>query len=82
MDFDLGSIPASAAQRLHNLLNESNFFAIPLVNDLNSSPDEYTYTITVVAGNSVHTVHVSDTSMPKSLRPFVEELTELAKATT
>lgn len=82
LDFDLGNIPAPDAQRLHNLLNESNFFEIPFVNNLNSGPDEYTYTITVVAGNSLHTVRVSDTSMPKSLRPLVEELTELAKATT
>lgn len=82
MDFDLGSIPEPEAQRLHNLLNESNFFDIPMVNNLIVSPDEYAYMVTVVAGNALHTVHVSDTSMPKSLRPLVEELTELAKATT
>lgn len=81
MDFDLGGIPNSAAQRLHNLLNESNFFEIPVVNNLIAGPDEYEYMITVVAGNSLHTVHVSDTSMPKSLRPLVEELTGLAEAT-
>lgn len=81
MDFDLNNMPASVEQRLHNLLNESNFFEIPLVENLDTSPDEYTYTVTVVAGNSLHTVHVSDTSMPKSLRPLVEELTQLAKAT-
>jgi hypothetical protein len=81
MDFDLGSMPGSAAQRLHGLLTESNFFDVPLVNDLHTAPDEYQYDITVVAGNSIHTIHVSDTSMPESLRPLVEELTELAEAT-
>jgi len=81
MDFDLGNIPAPVSQRLQNLLMESNFFEIPVVNNLLSEPDEYEYTITVVAGNSLHTVHVSDTSMPKPLRPLVEELTELARAT-
>jgi len=81
MDFDLGSIPASISQRLDNLLNESNFFEIPVVNNLRAGPDEYEYTITVVAGNALHTVHASDTSMPKHLRPLVEELTELARAT-
>jgi hypothetical protein len=79
MDVDLNSLPASEAQRLHNLLNESKFFEVPIVNDLRANPDEYEYVITVVAGNSIHTVHVSDTSMPNSLRPLVEELTELAK---
>lgn len=77
MDFDLSSMPGSVSQRLQNLLTASNFFDVPVVNDLRSSPDEYQYDITVVAGNSIHTIHVSDTSMPESLRPLVEELTEL-----
>jgi hypothetical protein len=79
MDFDLNNMPADEARRLHNLLNESRFFEVPVVNDLRASPDEYEYVITVVAGNSIHTVHVSDTSMPQSLRPLVEDLTEIAK---
>lgn len=79
MDFDLNNMPASEAQRLHNMLNESSFFEVPVVNDLRTSPDEYEYVITVVAGNSIHTVHVSDTSMPEALRPLVEDLTEIAK---
>lgn len=82
MSFDLNSMPGSAAQRLQNLLTDSNFFEVPVVNDLMAGPDEYQYEISVVAGNSIHTVHVSDTSMPNSLRPLVEELTELTKATT
>lgn len=81
MNFDLSSMPGSVAQRLHGLLTESNFFDVPVVNDLRTAPDEYQYDITVVAGNSIHTVHVSDTSMPESMRPLVEELTELAEAT-
>jgi hypothetical protein len=79
MNFDLGSMPGSVAQRVHGLLTTSNFFEIPLVNDLVANPDEYQYDITVVAGNSIHTIHISDTSMPESLRPLVEELTELAE---
>jgi hypothetical protein len=82
MDFDLSSLPASMAQRLHNLINETNFFEIPIVNDLHAGPDEYEYVITVVAGNTVHTVHATDSSMPKSLPPLIDELTELAKTTT
>lgn len=81
MNFDLGSMPASVARRLDGLLTESNFFEVPLVHDLYTSRDEYQYEITVVAGNSIHTIHVSDTSMPDSLRPLVEELTELAETT-
>jgi hypothetical protein len=52
---------------------------VPVVNDLRAAPDEYQYDITVVAGNSIHTVHVTDTSMPQSVRPLVDELTELTE---
>ena len=82
MDLDLGTLPGPSAQRLHGLLTESNFFDIPLINDLRAAPDEHEYTITVVAGNSLHTVHVTDTSMPQSLRPLIDELAQLAEAAT
>jgi hypothetical protein len=82
MSFDLSSMPGTVAQRLHGLLTESNFFDVPIVNNLATGPDEHEYVITVVAGNSIHTVHVSDTSMPQSLRPLVEELTQLTEAAT
>jgi len=82
VDLDLGSMPGDAAQRLHGMLTASNFFDIPTVSDLRAGPDEHEYTITVVAGNSLHTVHVTDTSMPKTLRPLIEELTEIAEAAT
>lgn len=82
MDFDLSSMPDNMAQRLHNLINESEFFEIPTLNDLRAGPDEYEYMITVVAGNTIHTVRATDSSMPKSLPPLIDELTELAKTTT
>jgi len=82
IDFDLSSLPASIERRLHNLLDDSNFFEIPAVDSLASGSDEYDYTITVVSGNSIHTVRVSDSSMPHSIRPLVEELTDLAETTT
>ena len=79
MSFDLDTMPGSVARRLQNLLTDSNFFEVPVVNDLRAAPDEYQYEITVVAGNSIHTVHVTDTSMPQSIRPLVDELTELTE---
>lgn len=82
LDFDLSAIPEPASQRLQNLLTQSDFFEIPTVHDLRVGPDEHAYTITIVAGNSLHTVNASDTSMPKALRPLVEELTQLAETAT
>ena len=79
MSFDLDTMPGSVARRLQNLLTDANFFEVPVVNDLRAAPEEYQYDITVVAGNSIHTVHVTDTSMPQSIRPLVDELTELTE---
>ncbi len=80
LNTDLESLPGPAAQRLNGLLTESNFFEVPTANNLMPRPDEYT--ITVTAGNSMHTVRVTDSTMPESIRPLVEELIELARAAT
>ena len=82
VELDLSSIPGLAAQRLQGLLAEANFFEIPDVGNLLSRPDEYEYVITVVAGNSIRTIHVTDSSMPEVLRSLVDELTQLAQAMT
>jgi hypothetical protein len=79
VDFDLNEMPANISQHLQNLITESNFFATPVLNEAFSRPDEFEYTVTIDAGNSMHTVHTTDTSMPESLRPLIEGLTELAK---
>ena len=76
--FDLNNMPASDAQRLQDLINESSFFEIPVVDVVPSAPDEFAYIITVVSGNAIHTVSVTDNLMPRSLRPLIQDLTELA----
>jgi len=82
IDIDLNRLPASESQRIHNLITESKFFEIPVLGTpLATAPDEFEYTVTVVAGNSMHTVRVSDTAMPRGLRPLIDELTEIAKET-
>lgn len=77
-NFDLNNMPASEAERLHNLINESKFFEIPVLDVKPDGPDEFAYTITVISGNSIHTIRATDNLMPKSLRPLIEDLTELA----
>src|SRR3972149_8094854 len=79
-NFDLNSRPASDSQRLQDLIDESGFFEIPVVDVVPSGPDEFAYAITVVSGNSIHTVSVTDNLMPRSLRTLIHDLTELAVA--
>lgn len=78
-NFDLNNMPARDSERLHNLLDQSNFFKIPAVDVTPSTPDEFAYTITVVSGNDIHTVRATDNLMPRSLRPLIQDLTELAR---
>ena len=80
VDLNLNEMPANISQRLQNLITESNFFATPVLNEAFSRPDEFEYTVSIDAGNSMHTVRTTDSSMPESLRPLIEDLTELAKA--
>lgn len=79
IDFNLNEMPDDVSQRLHNLILESDFFNTPVENAAMSRPDEYEYIVTIDAGNSMHTVRATDTSIPESLRPLIEDLTELAK---
>lgn len=74
LDLDLSKIPEDEAQTLQNLLLESDFFHLP--EDMNGSatPDEYSYVIRVRSGQSDHTVHVNNTTMPGSLSPLVAAL--------
>lgn len=79
-DFNLDEMPGDIAQRLENQIIQSKFFATPVQQESISRPDEFEYTVTIKAGNSMHTVRTTDTLLPEPLRPFIEELTQLAKA--
>ena len=77
--FDLDEMPGDAAQRLHNLINATRFFATPVSGVAGAAPDEFEYTVRIEAGQSMHTVRATDSQMPESLRPLIEELSVLAK---
>ena len=78
LNLDINSLPAAEAQNLLRLVNKADFFKLPEDLIALSTPDEFQYTITLESGDSRHTVRVSDTSAPESLRMLLEELTILA----
>jgi len=75
LDLNLSSLSEYEAQRLQKMVDEADFFNIPENLCGSSSADEFQYEITVDSGTSFHTVHATDTTMPKSLLPLVKELT-------
>src|SRR5262245_47688574 len=77
LDVDLNNLPEDESQLLQKLISEADFFEIPVQPSPQFMPDEFKYTITIRAGQSMHTVHTSDSTIPKDLLPLVKELTML-----
>ena len=75
LDLNLNDLPDNEAQHLIRLVTEADFFNLPENLSVQATTDEFQYSITVEAGRARHTVHVSDTTMPKDLLPLVKELT-------
>ena len=78
LNLEINSLAAAEAQNLLQLVNKADFLKLPEDLIALSTPDEFQYTITLESGDSRHTVRVSDTSAPESLRMLLEELTILA----
>ena len=75
---DLNEIPDNESQELMRMITETNFFNIPQNLIEHATPDEYEYTVTVEAGNSLHTIHTSDSKASETLRKLLETLSRLA----
>lgn len=80
VDLDLDQLPADHARTLRRLLDESNFLSLEeSLTVPGPARDEFQYSITVQSGTIEHSVRFTDASMPDSLRPLVEELSNLAR---
>jgi hypothetical protein len=73
----LDDLPRGDANALLQLVEDAEFFNLPENLIVKFNPDEYQYTITVDVGAVCHTVRTNDTTMPRSLRPLVDELSAL-----
>lgn len=77
LDLDLNTLPDEEAQHLLRLIADADFFKIPEDLGAQATTDEFHYIITVQSGQTNHTVHVTDTTMPLNLIPLIKELTIL-----
>ena len=80
LSLDVNTLPDEQAKAIRRMIDEANFLTIDEV--LPGAPnvrDEYQYQITVITENIQHSIQAAESSMPESLRPFVEELTRLAR---
>ena len=77
LDLDLNTLPEDEAQHLMKLIEEADFYNIPEHTAEQFAPDEFRYMIAVNGEPMNHTVHTSDSSIPKNLLPLTKELTML-----
>jgi hypothetical protein len=75
------SLSPAEADKLHNLVQDANFFELPAqLTSTSSGADQFQYIVSVEDGTRRHTVETSDGAAPPSLRPLLRELTLLARA--
>ena len=77
LDLDLNTLPEDESQHLLKLIGDADFFNIPEQPAEQYAADEFQYTISVNAERANHTIHTSDSTMPKNLLPLAKELTML-----
>ncbi len=75
-------LPPDQAVTIHKLLDDSRFFDLPEnIAPPRPVPDSFQYRLTVASAEQTHTVTVSDTACPDSLRPLIDYLTKMAMVT-
>jgi hypothetical protein len=76
---DVDKLPADEAAELKRLVDAADFFRLPATLKATRGADQFTYRLTVEAGNRQHTVEVSENAAPESLRPLLQRLATLAR---
>ena len=77
LTLDLDSLAPHEAQHLMYLIDDADFFRFPEDLVMDSTGDEFIYTITVEAGNTRHRVRISEMYLSEPLRMLVDELSVL-----
>jgi len=79
LTLDLDELPLDQAETLRRLLDEAHFFTQSGTPPTRPNPDGFHYMLAVETENAALTVHTTDATMPASLRPLIEELSQLAR---
>lgn len=75
---DTDDLPEAEANELVNLVNQADIPALSAEPKPKPRPDEFHYRISVEAEGQSQTVGVSDSSMPETLGPLVDWLSQKA----
>jgi hypothetical protein len=77
---DSDKLPPEDANRLHQLIEASDFFNLPeTIAAPGPSVDRFHYTVTVEDSGKKHTVDVDEAAVPPNLKPLLQWLTTTAR---
>jgi hypothetical protein len=72
---DTENLSSDDAARLRQLVAGASFFELPeTIAPQKAQPDRFQYRVTIEDDSRVHTVTVSETALPQSMRPLTDFL--------
>ena len=74
LNLDLDELPPDQALTLKRLVNESDFFNLTELSPKRTVADGFSYSLTVIDGESERTFKLDDRNIPPALRPLFENL--------
>jgi hypothetical protein len=78
--FDLEDLPDEREQQLRDLLDEMDFFKLPVqILPVRPGSDQFTYKIEVDANGRKHSVMTTDSVAPEKIRQLIEVLNIIAR---
>lgn len=79
VSLDTTELSPTDAKHLQSLVEASNFFQLPKVIPATAQPDRFQYHFTIQEKKRSHSVTVSESSVPGTLRPLLDWLMEVAR---
>jgi len=80
VSIDTAKLPPTDANQVKSLVEAADFFRLPEAIAAANQPDRFQYHLTVAEQQRKHSVTVSESCVPGTLRPLVEWLTEAARS--
>jgi hypothetical protein len=78
---DTETLAPNDAAHLRSLVEAADFFRLtPIMTGTTTRPDRFQYDITVEDGDRSHTVTVSESNVPSTLRPLLDWMQDAARS--
>jgi hypothetical protein len=79
VSIDTAKLAPTEAVQLQSLVEAADFFQLPAAIASSNQPDRFQYHLTVAEPQRKHSVTVSESCLPRNLKPLVEWLMDAAR---